>query len=123
MAAPEALQECVELWRRCSAPQHAQHAGPHTYIPTSATGTPTEQHTTKTKHAPAAAFEEGGDGVVRGARVQNARLTCRAGHGFRGVGTAQPKTCRLERTEEGEAEPEGGRAALDCVTTNPSIRT
>ena len=45
-------------------------------------------------------MEEGFDGVVRGARVLNARLTCRAGHGFRAARTAQPKTCQPEKTEE-----------------------
>ena len=44
---PRRFKNASELWRRCSTPQHAQHAGPHTYIPTLATGTPTEQHTTK----------------------------------------------------------------------------
>ena len=96
--------------------QHAQHAGPHTYMPTSATGTPTEQHTTK----PITHRSQHGGGrrwrFARFARVQNARLTCRAGHGFRGVGTAQPGTYRPERTWEGEAEREGERAALLCVT-------
>ena len=61
-------------------------------------------------------MEEGFDGVVRGARVLNARLTCCAGHGLRAAGTAQPKTCRPEKTEEREADRAGGRAALDCVT-------
>ena len=46
---------------------------------------------------------EGGDGVSRGARVQDARLTGCTSHRFRAVGTAQPKTYLPERTEEGRA--------------------
>ena len=53
---PRRFKNASELCRRCSTPPHAQHAGPHTYIPALATGTPTEQHTTKTKHAPGAAW-------------------------------------------------------------------
>ena len=41
------FKNASELWRRCSTPQHAQRARPRTYIPTSTTGTPTEQHITK----------------------------------------------------------------------------
>ena len=52
---PRTFKNASELGRRCSTPHHAQHAGPHTYIPTSATRTPTEQHT---------GMEDGGDGVV-----------------------------------------------------------
>ena len=56
VGAPEALQECVEI---TATLQHTTarttRRTTHTYIPTSATDTPTEQHTTKTKH-----------GVVRG---------------------------------------------------------
>ena len=28
---PRRFKNASELWRRCSTPQHAQHAGPHTY--------------------------------------------------------------------------------------------
>ena len=45
---PRRFKNASKLWRRCSTPQHAQHARPHAYIPTSPTGTPTQQHTTKT---------------------------------------------------------------------------
>ena len=51
-------------------------------------------------------MEEGGDGVLRGARVLNARMTGCTSHRFRAVGTAQPKTYLPERTEEGGAEQE-----------------
>ena len=61
-------------------------------------------------------IQEGGDGVVRGACSQNARLTGCGSHRFRAGGTAQPETFGPERTEEREAEPAGGRAALDRVT-------
>ena len=44
---PKRCKNASKLRRRCSTPQHAQHARPHTYIPTSTTGTPTEQQTTK----------------------------------------------------------------------------
>ena len=60
-------------------------------------------------------MEEGGDGVVR-ARVEDASLAGGTGHGFRAGGTAQPGTCRPERTEEGRAEPADGRAAFDYIT-------
>ena len=52
-------------------------------------------------------MKEDGDPVLRGSRVQDARLAGCACHRFRAVGSAQPKTCLPERTEEGEAEPEG----------------
>ena len=90
-----------------------QHAGPHTYMPTSATGTPTRARHHKYNHAPG--------GVVR-ARVENDSLAGSAGHGCRAARAGQPKTYRPERTGEGEPEPEGGRAALDCGY-NLSIRT
>ena len=51
-------------------------------------------------------MEEGGDGVLRGARVQDARLTGWTSHRFRAVGTAQPETYLPEKTEEGRAEQE-----------------
>ena len=51
-------------------------------------------------------MEEGGDGVLRGARVQDASLTGCTSHRFRAVGTAQPKTYPPERTEEARAEQE-----------------
>ena len=35
------FKNASKLWRRCSTPPHAQHAGPHTYMPTVAAGTPT----------------------------------------------------------------------------------
>ena len=56
-------------------------------------------------------MEEGGDGVLR-ARVEDASLACITGHVFRAAETAQPETCRPERTEEGEAQLAGGRAAM-----------
>ena len=52
---PRCFKSASESWRRCSTPQHAQHAGPHTYMPTSATGTPTRATHHKSHHAPAAA--------------------------------------------------------------------
>ena len=52
-------------------------------------------------------MEEGGDGVLRGARVQDARLRGCTSHWFRAVGTTQPKTYLPETTEEGRAEQEG----------------
>ena len=61
-------------------------------------------------------MEEGVDGVVR-ARVEDASLAGSTGHGFRAARAGQPKTYRHERTREGEPEPKGGRAALDCVST------
>ena len=53
----------------------------------------TNRHTNAARHSKnktcaSRSTEDGGDSVVRGALVQNARLTCRAGHGFREVGTA-----------------------------------
>ena len=97
---PRRFKNASKLWRRCSTPQHTRHRATH--------------H--KNKTCTSRSMEEGFDGVVRGACVQNARLTCRTGHGSCGVGTAQPTTYRPERTDEGDAEPEGGRAAPDCVT-------
>ena len=70
----------------------------------------------KNKTCTSRSMEEGFDGVVRGTRVLNARVTCRAGHGGRAASTAQPETCRPEKTEEREAHLAGGRAALDCAT-------
>ena len=52
-------------------------------------------------------MEEGADGVLRGARVQDARLTGCRSHRFRAVGSVQPKRYLLEMTEEGRAEQEG----------------
>ena len=52
-------------------------------------------------------MEEAGDGVVRGARVQDASLAGSTGHGFHRAGTGQPKTHWPERAEEGRAEQEG----------------
>ena len=43
---------------------------------------------------------------MRGARVLKPRLTGCTSHRFRAVGTAQPKTFRPERTEDGRAEQE-----------------
>ena len=65
---------------------------------------PTETHqhqqlTHKQSNAPqnhsrnSRSVEEGGDGVLRGARVQDARLTGCTSHRFRAVGIAQPNTC------------------------------
>ena len=51
-------------------------------------------------------MEEGGDDVLRGARVQDARLTGWTSHRFRAIGTAQPETYLPEKTEEGRAEQE-----------------
>ena len=54
-------------------------------------------------------MEEGGDGVVRGARVKNAKIDMprRGRPSLRRAGPRGPT---------GEAEPAGVRAALDCVT-------
>ena len=52
-------------------------------------------------------MEEGGDGVLRGARVQDARSKGCTSHRFRAVGAAKPKTCLPETTEEGRAEQDG----------------
>ena len=54
-------------------------------------------------------MEEGGGSVLRGARVQNARLTGCTSHRFWAVGTAQPKTYLPERTEEGATAKGGPR--------------
>ena len=75
-----------------------------------------QQHTPINKTCTSRSIEEGGDGDVRGARVQHARSTGCRSHRFRVGGTAQPETCLLERTEEREAEPAGGRAALNYTT-------
>ena len=52
-------------------------------------------------------MEDGGDGVLRGARVQDARSKGCTSHRFRAVGTAEPNTCLPETTEEGRAKQEG----------------
>ena len=62
-------------------------------------------------------MEEAGDGVARGVRVQNAQIDMPRRPQVP-WGTAQPKAHRPERTEEGRAELEGGRAALDCETSD-----
>ena len=87
-------------------PQHSTRRTTHVHANIS------NKHTNRATHHK----NETGTSVVRGGRVLNARLTCRAGHGFRAAGTVQPRTCRPEKTEEREADLAGGRAALDCVT-------
>ena len=109
-----ALQECVEIMatlqhttaRRTHSTTHA-----HTNMNDRHTNTASD---TQKKCAPAVAWR-GGDGVVR-ARVEDASLAGCTGHGFRAGGTEKLETCRPGRTEEGRAEPAGGRAALNFFT-------
>ena len=80
-----------KLW-----PRSTTHA--HTNINDRHTNTATH-HKNKTRTS--RSMEEGFGGVVR-ARVEDASLAGSTGHGFRAARTGQPKTCRLERTEERE---------------------
>ena len=103
----KALQECVEMMAtlyHTTARTTRSTTDVHTNINQLQTHRATHH---KTNHAPAAARRWGGDGVLRGARVQDARSKGCTSRRFCAVGTAKPKTCLPETTEEGRAEQDG----------------
>ena len=91
-----------KLWRCCIThnTQHHTRTYQHQQLAHKHSNAPRNQSHTS------GSMEEGGDGVLRGARVQDASLTGCTIQKFHTVGTPQSKTYLPERTEEGRAEQE-----------------